>query len=144
MVVKYPLKGVFKVTAKGRTYWYAWRGPRLDHGCRGHRGRRSFTPAMSRRMRRFARPTPDGFTPWLWPTGRVPNSSSLAPVTKKNWLPWLDRIAEHFGDLRIVQFERPQKIRPYHHPLAEPCGPRQAAHCRLSVCKLISRPGACD
>jgi integrase len=27
-------------------------------------------------------------------------------------LPWLDRIAEHFGDLSIAQFNRPEKIRP--------------------------------
>jgi hypothetical protein len=29
-MVKVDLKGLAKVTAKGRTYWYAWRGgPRL-------------------------------------------------------------------------------------------------------------------
>ena len=29
-MVKVNLKGIAKVTAKGRTYWYAWRGgPRL-------------------------------------------------------------------------------------------------------------------
>jgi integrase len=37
---------------------------------------------------------------------------SLASSTKKNWGPWLDRIAEHFGGLRVVQFDRPEKIRP--------------------------------
>jgi hypothetical protein len=31
-MTKIELKGIAKVTAKGRTYWYAWRGgPRL-HG----------------------------------------------------------------------------------------------------------------
>src|SRR5262249_23857718 len=29
-----------------------------------------------------------------------------------SWGPWLDRIAEHFGTLRIAQFDRPEKIRP--------------------------------
>src|SRR5215472_16412072 len=36
----------------------------------------------------------------------------LSASTVRNWSPWLDRIAEHFGDLRIVQFDRPEKIRP--------------------------------
>jgi integrase len=36
---------------------------------------------------------------------------SLAETTRKNWSPWLDRIADCFGDLRIAQFDRPEKIR---------------------------------
>jgi integrase len=36
----------------------------------------------------------------------------LADSTKRNWAPWLDRIADYFGDLRVAQFDRPEKIRP--------------------------------
>jgi integrase len=36
---------------------------------------------------------------------------NLAASTRKNWLPWLDRIASYFGDLRIAQFDRPGKVR---------------------------------
>jgi integrase len=36
----------------------------------------------------------------------------LSAATKKRWSYALDRIAKHFGDLRIAQFDRPQKIRP--------------------------------
>ena len=36
----------------------------------------------------------------------------LADTTKRNWSRWLDRIGEYFGDLRIAQFDRPEKIRP--------------------------------
>jgi integrase len=36
----------------------------------------------------------------------------LADSTKRNWSPWLDRISQYFGELRIVQFDRPEKIRP--------------------------------
>ena len=36
----------------------------------------------------------------------------LADSTRKNWSPWLDRVSEYFGELRIAQFERPEKIRP--------------------------------
>ena len=32
--------------------------------------------------------------------------------TKRVWGPWLDRVAEYFGDLRVGQFDRPEKIRP--------------------------------
>ena len=35
----------------------------------------------------------------------------LAETTRKNWSPWLDRIANYFGELRIAQFDRPEKIR---------------------------------
>jgi integrase len=40
------------------------------------------------------------------------NYTRLADSTRKVWSIWLDRIANYFGDLRIAQFERPEKIRP--------------------------------
>lgn len=42
MVTRYPLKGAFKVTAKGRTYWYAWRGPPLGPRLSGEPGSPEF------------------------------------------------------------------------------------------------------
>ena len=36
----------------------------------------------------------------------------LAKLDCTNWSPWLDRIADYFGELRIAQFDRPEKIRP--------------------------------
>jgi integrase len=36
----------------------------------------------------------------------------LADSTRRNWAPWLDKIGQHFGELRIAQFDRPEKIRP--------------------------------
>jgi integrase len=36
----------------------------------------------------------------------------LASSTKRNWTRWLDRISDYFGDLRIAQFDRSEKIRP--------------------------------
>jgi integrase len=36
----------------------------------------------------------------------------LAGTTKRVWGPWLDRIGTYFGELRIAQFDRPEKIRP--------------------------------
>ena len=39
-------------------------------------------------------------------------TKKLADSTRKNWSPWLDRIADYFGGLRIAQFDRPEQIRP--------------------------------
>jgi integrase len=36
----------------------------------------------------------------------------LADTTKRNWSSWLDRIGDHFGELPIARFDRPEKIRP--------------------------------
>ena len=36
----------------------------------------------------------------------------LAESTRKNWSPWLDRIADYFGELRVAQFDRSERIRP--------------------------------
>jgi integrase len=36
----------------------------------------------------------------------------LAESTRAQWGKWLDRIGTYFGELRIVQFDRPEKIRP--------------------------------
>jgi integrase len=46
---------------------------------------------------------------WSQPIGQA---TKLAPSTKQAWARWLDRIDEHLGSLRIVQFERTVKIRP--------------------------------
>ena len=35
---------------------------------------------------------------------------SLADSTRKNWSPWLDRIAEYFGELRIAHSTAQKKF----------------------------------
>ena len=87
-------------------------GRRLGPGSAASRALRSFIKAISRRTKTCARPITIASDRWSWPTNRATDFTKLAPATKKVWGPWLDRIAEHFGDLRILQFERPQKIRP--------------------------------
>ena len=49
---------------------------------------------------------------WLVVNSR-PNEAftKLEESTKRNWSPRLDRIDQYFGELRIAQFERPEKIR---------------------------------
>ena len=41
-----------------------------------------------------------------------PDYAKLADSTKRIWSRWLDRITDYFGELRIAQFDRPDKIRP--------------------------------
>jgi hypothetical protein len=57
-MVKVDLKGIAKVTAKGHTYWYAWRGgPRL----RGHPGSPEFHASYNEAIEARRIPEPDRF-----------------------------------------------------------------------------------
>ena len=107
-MVKVELKGIAKVTAKGRSYWYAWRGgPRL----RGEPGSPEFMASYNVAVESRRLPDPARFRS-LVTLYRAGDFQKLSPSTKRNWSPWLDRIAEYFGDLSIRQFDRPEKIRP--------------------------------
>ena len=107
-MVKVELKGIAKVTAKGRSYWYAWRGgPRL----RGEPGSPEFMASYNVAVESRRLPDPARFRS-LVTLYRAADFQKLSPSTKRNWSQWLDRIAEYFGDLSIRQFDRPEKIRP--------------------------------
>jgi hypothetical protein len=103
------LKGVHKLKSKGQWYYYAWRGgPRL----RGEPGTPEFMASYNEAVE--SRRTPDtGKFKSLVRLYRASNDyKKLAESTRKAWSPWLDRIADYFGELRIAQFDRPEKIRP--------------------------------
>lgn len=107
--MKRDVKGIAKVTAKGRTYLYAWRGgPRL----RGEEGSADFWASYNEAIASRQIPEPGRFRSLVTLYRGSLDYQKLAPATKENWSPWLDRIATHFGDLSIAQFERPEKIRP--------------------------------
>lgn len=109
------LEHAYKVTAKGKVYWYAWRGkgaPRLkgepgsDEFLRSyveaHAGRKGGDKAhMSGLCAKFRASD-------AW-NGRGPKP--ISDKTKASWTKWLDRIQEHFGELHIKQFDRPE-LRP--------------------------------
>jgi hypothetical protein len=38
-----------------------------------------------------------------------PDFNKLADSTRGQWSKWRDRVADHFGELRISQFDRPEK-----------------------------------
>lgn len=109
------LKGVHKVKARGRVYYYAWRGkdaPRLA----GEPGTPEFVASLQEAQAsrtRGDRTKLSGLCamfrasdPW---NGRGPKP--IGEKTKASWTKWLDRIQEEFGELRIKQFDRPE-LRP--------------------------------
>jgi integrase len=107
-VVRVELKGIAKTSAKGRTYYYAWRGgPRL----RGEPGSPEFMASYNEAIESRRTPDPGRFRA-LVVAYKANDFRTLSPSTQQHWAPWLDRIADYFGDLRIAQFERPEKIRP--------------------------------
>jgi integrase len=109
MATRVELKGLAKVTAKGRVYWYAWRGgPRL----RGEPGSPEFMASYNEAVADRRTPDMDRFRSLVTLYKASPDYQKLAASTKQSWSPWLDRIAQYFGELRIAQFDRPEKIRP--------------------------------
>ena len=108
-MVKVDLKGIAKVTAAGRTYWYAWRGgPRL----RGEPGSPEFMASYNAAIEERRTPDKNRFKSVVVLYRASDDFKTLADTTKRSWATWLDRISHHFGDLRIAQFDRSQKIRP--------------------------------
>jgi integrase len=108
-MVRVNLKGIAKVTAKGRTYWYAWRGgPRL----RGEPGSAEFIASYNEAIESLRTPDPGRLKSLVVLYRASSDYARLADSTRKHWSPWLDRIADYFGELRIAQFDRPEKIRP--------------------------------
>jgi integrase len=108
-MVRVDLKGIAKVKAKGRTYWYAWRGgPRLH----GEPGSPAFIASYNEAIESLRAPDPARFRGVVTAYKASNEYRKLADSTKKNWATWLDRIADHFGDLSTRQFDRSEKIRP--------------------------------
>lgn len=108
-MVKVDLKGLRKVTAKGRVYWYAWRGgPRL----RGEPGSPEFMASYNEAIEERQTPDSSRFRSLVTLYKASADYTKLADSTKRKWGWWLDRIADYFGELRVAQFDRPEKIRP--------------------------------
>src|SRR6516162_3316817 len=108
-MVRINLKGVAKVTAKGRTYWYAWRGgPRL----RGEPGTPAFMASYNEAIANRRMPETGRFRSLVTLYRGSADFQNLAASTRRIWSPWLDRIGEYFGNLSIAQFDRPERIRP--------------------------------
>lgn len=108
-MVKVDLKGIAKATAKGKTYYYAWRGgPRL----RGLPGSAEFMQSYQEAIESRRQTDTGRFRSLVTLYKASPDYAKLADTTKREWSRWLDRVGEYFGDLSIRQFDRPEKIRP--------------------------------
>jgi integrase len=103
------LKGIFTVKAKGHTYHYAWRGgPRLT----GEPGTPEFIASYNEAAATLRAPDASRFKSLIVSYKSSPDWRKLADSTRKEWSRWLDRIGDYFGELRVAQFDRPEKIRP--------------------------------
>ena len=108
-MVKRDVKGIAKVTAKGRIYFYAWRGgPRL----RGEEGSPEFWQSYNDAVAERQMPDKSRFRALVADYRASDYYGKLADSTKGKWSPWLDRIGVYFGSLSIAQFNRPERIRP--------------------------------
>lgn len=109
MVARYELRGIHKVGP----YHYAWKGPPLGPRLCGEEGSPEYLASFIEAHENLRAPDNSRFRSLVVTYRSRPDGfERLAPSTKKTWGPWLDRIDEVFGDLRIAQFERPVKIRP--------------------------------
>jgi integrase len=103
------LRGVHKVNAKGRTYYYAWRGgPRLT----AEPGTGAFVEQLA--AAQAARVEGDrSKISGLCAMFRASDEwKALAPKTRNEWSRWLDRIQIEFGDLSLRAVGRTTTIRP--------------------------------
>lgn len=108
-MVTVDLKGIAKSKAKGRTYYYAWRGgPRL----RGEPGSPEFMASYNAAVEDHRTPDKNRFRFVVADYKASKHYKKLAQSTRDQWGKWLDRIVAHFGELRTKQFDRPEKIRP--------------------------------
>jgi hypothetical protein len=123
-MVKVELRGIAKVRAKGRIYYYAWRGgPRL----RGEPGSPEFMASFNEAVESRRTPDKSRFRFVVADYKGSEEYKALAESTRAQWGKWVDRIADYFGDLSIAQFDRPEKDSARHPPLAQQVG-RHATH----------------
>ena len=109
------LKGVNKVRDKrtGEVRYYAWRGkgaPRL----KGEPGSPEFHASYVAAHQGLGRPADNGSIKSLVVRYRGSDdyNKDHEPRTKREWGPWLDRIADHFGKLPVRAFDRAEQIKP--------------------------------
>lgn len=100
------LKSVYRVTAKGRTYYYAWRGPGAPR-LHAEPGSEAFIAELAAALEARGKPDATKIHGLVWTYRASDEWKGLADKTRKDWTLWLDRIVAHFGQLSVRQFERP-------------------------------------
>lgn len=98
------LQKVYRVTAKGRTYYYAWRnGPRLHAAP----GTPEFVAELQAVQETRKAGDPDKVSGLCARYRASDEWNALAASTRRNWSRWLDRIQDHFGPLSLRLFDKP-------------------------------------
>ncbi len=109
-MVKVDLESVYRVRAKGRVYYYAWKGkgaPRL----KGEPGSREFIASLAEALQ--GRAAPDKTRVRGLITSYKASDAwlvDIAPSTRKLWARWLDRIDAEWGHMRVSTFRRPDFV----------------------------------
>ncbi len=97
-------KGVHKVRARGRTYYYAWRGgPRIE----AEPGTTDFFDEIARHKNPLTGLDRRKFSAWITLYRASDDFRGLAEQTRRVWAPWFDHIRDEFGELRTLHFDRP-------------------------------------
>lgn len=115
MAVEVTLKGIHKVKSKGRVYCYAWRGGPPIQDADGNALAPDAAGFLAAYSEIVANARSSDKTRFAWLVEKYKGSDEYkgnADSTKRVWGPWLDKIKDHFGTLRIAQFDRTEKIRP--------------------------------
>lgn len=106
------LDGVYKVTAKGRAYYYAWRGkgaPRL----KGEPGSPEFIAGLkaAHDTRKIGDETRVKALCAMFRQSDYWRGVGHKPIgekTKASWTLWLDRVQEEFGEAKVAWFDKPE------------------------------------
>ena len=128
-MVKRDVKGNTR-SPPGGGFIYAWRGgPRL----RGEEGRRNSGRRTTRQSQGRRIPEAGRFRSLVTLSRASPDYTKLAPATKENWGPWLDRIAEYFDSHHCRSSSGPRN--PARHPQVAQsiCRPATHRRCCLAV-----------
>lgn len=97
------LKGIHKVRAKGRWYYYAWRGgPRI----KGEPGSKEFLTSLLNLTKKSE--NDKKLSGLVVAYKGSPAFLGLAESTRKNWAPWLDHIRDDLGKMSIKMFDKPE------------------------------------
>ena len=98
-MVRIELKGIAKATAKGRTYYYAWRAA---HAFGANGGTPEFVASYNEAIESRRSPDRSRFKALLTAYKASAEYKKLAELTRKNWSSWLDRIADYFGSFGLL------------------------------------------
>ena len=138
-MVKVDLKGIAKVTAKGRTYYYAWRGgPRL----RGEPGSPEFMASYNEAIENRRTPDPGRFKSLVVLYRASPDYTRNLQTHSRELVPLAGPNCRLFWRASCCAIRSARENSTGYSPLAQSMG-RQAAHGRLWDASAIAGAFPC-